>query len=1120
MATINLDQYVDTSTDVTTAVSLNNNLNNNTILSNPNNNSKKRKISNVNNIQDFKMGSIVKIKLKNFITYKMTEFNMSPSLNMIIGPNGSGKSTLVCAICLGLAGKPEFIGRMKKLDSFIKNGEKFCQIDIILRENNFDNKLVKITRIIYKELDHNNINGTGPTTNSNNSKKSKYLINNIESTEAKVKDLIINKFNIQLDNLCQLLSQERVEEFARLKSEKLLLETIRSIDPSLLQQLNNLKNFQNDEISIDDEINLKNDKLEKLNKQNTELSKKVSLLKDYETKKNEIELHKKLLPYVKIKQHKTNLENFKRDYRIAKNNLKKITNELKPFLDNQNIIMNDLKNCKLDEKQLTENLKIQKGKIFNYKDILSNLRDQISSLDKKIKYFQNRDERIKAKISTQEDEMSSKSIDLQKYISLLNNETNSNNIDSQKENLITQQQTNQNSLLQIRNKAMSLNHGLNQLNSQLNNKKLQLTTTDKIVILDQIRYSEDIKDAVLYIRQQRSRFQGKILEPPVMSVSMTSPLLASYLNFCVDGNTGKAFTIYDSETYENYSNEILGKFKVNLRELKPGFNRDQNRLSRNVLRQYGFEGYLSDFVQGNNKVIEMLCQVSNIHLIPISTRELTSQQYDSLINPRDGNIVFRKFIHGNMIVNVSRSNYGSRQIFSRETAIRSTNLYQEATMTDEQRREIENDINNKVEQMKDYKAQLETVSNDKSRLEIANKKIDGQLDQLNMELKRWNNIRIKVSSLKQDIETLKQNITSLQNETNKDVSHNITIVEDEIKQKLVEQTNLIAEMVNDMGTYKELKHRLLQANIKAFEFENKQNTLRDIIKDLINQEQRCKNEYDSKKEAFRTIKETDEFKEWMRQIHSYASDLKAELNEYAETYEQENSFNVQYVEDKIDKLQSEIATINHDTSAITILKQVQEEIEDLETTIPQLATKLRGIRANMKEDREVLEPALDDMVLKISNKFTKLFTHVGSAGAVNLVKPNLYNDWKIEIMVKFRDNASLKRLDSHTQSGGERAVSTVLYMIALQEFTAAPFRVVDEINQGMDQRNERIIHKAMVENACAEKTSQYFLITPKLLTDLYYHEKMMVHCVMAGPWIPNPSENPEMVHFGETSQYA
>lgn len=51
-------------------------------------------------------GSIVRVKLKNFVTYTAAEFNLGPSLNMVIGPNGTGKSTLVCAICLGLGWSP------------------------------------------------------------------------------------------------------------------------------------------------------------------------------------------------------------------------------------------------------------------------------------------------------------------------------------------------------------------------------------------------------------------------------------------------------------------------------------------------------------------------------------------------------------------------------------------------------------------------------------------------------------------------------------------------------------------------------------------------------------------------------------------------------------------------------------------------------------------------------------------------------------------------------------------------------------------------------------------------------------------------------------------------------
>jgi len=61
--------------------------------------------------------------------------------------------------------------------------------------------------------------------------------------------------------------------------------------------------------------------------------------------------------------------------------------------------------------------------------------------------------------------------------------------------------------------------------------------------------------------------------------------------------------------------------------------------------------------------------------------------------------------------------------------------------------------------------------------------------------------------------------------------------------------------------------------------------------------------------------------------------------------------------------------------------------------------------------------------------------------------------------------------------------------------------LVDEINQGMDPTNERMIFQQIVNSASREGLSQYFLITPKLLTDLHYSENVTILCVFNGPWI-------------------
>jgi recombinational DNA repair ATPase RecF len=58
---------------------------------------------------DHAEGALVRIRLRNFLTYTHTNFFPGPNMNMVIGPNGTGKSTIVCAIALGMGGHPNVI---------------------------------------------------------------------------------------------------------------------------------------------------------------------------------------------------------------------------------------------------------------------------------------------------------------------------------------------------------------------------------------------------------------------------------------------------------------------------------------------------------------------------------------------------------------------------------------------------------------------------------------------------------------------------------------------------------------------------------------------------------------------------------------------------------------------------------------------------------------------------------------------------------------------------------------------------------------------------------------------------------------------------------------------------
>ncbi|KAK2163851.1 hypothetical protein LSH36_73g01022 [Paralvinella palmiformis] len=170
-------------------------------------------------------------------------------------------------------------------------------------------------------------------------------------------------------------------------------------------------------------------------------------------------------------------------------------------------------------------------------------------------------------------------------------------------------------------------------------------------------------------------------------------------------------------------------------------------------------------------------------------------------------------------------------------------------------------------------------------------------------------------------------------------------------------------------------------------------------------------------------------------------------------------------------------TFQTDYSIVQEYNEREKLIKELQknwTDRKQELTLQREDTENVK--REWLTP-LQKLISKINKNFSYLFTCMKCAGEVDLnipENPEDYEKYGIRIKVLFRDSEQLCELTPHHQSGGERSVSTVLYMMALQELTSVPFRCVDEINQ--------------------------------LLQDLHYTDNVTILCVFNGEHLVNHTE--------------
>lgn len=118
---------------------------------------------------------------------------------------------------------------------------------------------------------------------------------------------------------------------------------------------------------------------------------------------------------------------------------------------------------------------------------------------------------------------------------------------------------------------------------------------------------------------------------------------------------------------------------------------------------------------------------------------------------------------------------------------------------------------------------------------------------------------------------------------------------------------------------------------------------------------------------------------------------------------------------------------------------------------------------------------------------------------MRLIQDEDFNKWKLEILVKFRDEEKLELLTAQRQSGGERSLSTIMFVIALLKASNSPICVVDEINQGMDNKNERAAHNELIRASFSNNLSQTFVISPKITSGLEYHPGMRVICIYKMP---------------------
>jgi len=179
--------------------------------------------------------------------------------------------------------------------------------------------------------------------------------------------------------------------------------------------------------------------------------------------------------------------------------------------------------------------------------------------------------------------------------------------------------------------------------------------------------------------------------------------------------------------------------------------------------------------------------------------------------------------------------------------------------------------------------------------------------------------------------------------------------------------------------------------------------------------------------------------------------------------------------------------LRHVEGQLLAYRDVAEEAERMYERYSELYHELEERARRAKENREkameevrkrmdAWRSVVGKMIEDVDARFRAILSRLQGDGSVSLLDPGDIEEAGVEIKVGFR-GAKPVPLDAFTQSGGERSVATVAFLLALQQHVRSPFRAVDEYDVHLDPVNRQRLAEAFLATVEGSDV-QYVIITP------------------------------------------
>jgi hypothetical protein len=524
----------------------------------------------------------------------------------------------------------------------------------------------------------------------------------------------------------------------------------------------------------------------------------------------------------------------------------------------------------------------------------------------------------------------------------------------------------------------------------------QMSKLDKV--------SKDTARAWKWVQENLESFEKEVYGPPMITCSIKDPRYVNAVESLLRPNDFlviTAQTLSDMKRLSDQFTDVMRLGDVTIRTVEEGHSSNRGKpLSQQDFQRAGLDGWAIDYIDGPTPVLEMLSMSAQLDQCPVGLREPSDEQYNLLAE----NIRIKRFIIGSFTFNVSRrAEYGPQAVSTVSKSLQPAKYWTDQPVDVSARREIQQRVDSLNaefralgetvkplrQQMKDLKDKLESVKNEADDI----KKEKGDLQKA-------------VGAQKALPDKIKVEEEAYETKLRASVEDR-----DKMKKLRIKIDHAILRRAKRTLNYKDHITKIRKCHEELIEGEVR---LIEAVSDVASLQERNEDTVRERDREEQKVRDIEEEAKRVKSVAKKSMNICAQLMQDPENEKHIDTFKslgrdlpegmtVESLQMDIAAEESKLEFIHaSNPNAIRQYEKFQIDADKLKSKIQETEASLATMAEEITEIRGKWEPQLDILIAKISDAFSYNFEQIGCAGEVNVHKDDDFEQWAIQIKVKFR----------------------------------------------------------------------------------------------------------------------